>query len=210
MGTSSEGTKIIPDLTFDGTAKNWPAFKQKLLKYADSQGMLETGQSICTIFQAASASAAKSKTTKGSAVVAGSGTISLDLGTYDGKVIKEEFKKTSVVTSVALAVRGNRKDKLGSNWEDPESCGLTVDELEKAHDVLEIKYLREVNRSLARTLHEAVFSGGLETIATTRLRSILKTPQVAKIIAGEVVGGENLWSTQPWFMESTQMWARLI
>ena len=113
MGTSSEGTKMSPDLTFDGTAKNWPAFKQKLLKYADSQGfayMLEAGQSICTIFQAASASAAKSKTTKGSAVVAGSGTISLDLGTYDGKVIKEEFKKTSVVTSVALAVRGNRKD----------------------------------------------------------------------------------------------------
>ena len=84
MGTSSEGTKIIPDLTFDGTAKHWPVFKQNLLKYADSQGfayMLETGQSICTIFQAANATAAKSKTTKGSAVVAGSGTISLDLGT---------------------------------------------------------------------------------------------------------------------------------
>ena len=68
MGTSSEGTKMSPDLTFDGTAKSWPVFKQKLLKYADSQGfayMLEAGQSICTIFQAASASAAKSKTTKG-------------------------------------------------------------------------------------------------------------------------------------------------
>ena len=115
-GPSSDGTKIIPDLTFDGTPKHWPVFKQKLPKYADSQGfayMLETGQSICTIFQAASASAAKSKTTKGSAVVAGSGTISLDLGTYDDKVIKDEFKKTSVVKSVSLAVRGNRKDKLG-------------------------------------------------------------------------------------------------
>ena len=28
----------------------------------------------------------------------------------------EEFKETSVITSVALAVRGNRKDKLGANW----------------------------------------------------------------------------------------------
>ena len=99
---------------------------------------------------------------------------------------------------------------LGSNWADPERCGLTVDELEKAHDVLDVKYLREVNRTLVRTMHDAVFSGGLETIATTRLRSILKTPQVAKIIAGEVVGGENLWCTQPWLMESTQMWAKLI
>ena len=91
-------------------------FKQKMLKYADSQNfvyMLEAGQSICTIFQAASV---KSKATgKGSAVVAGSGTISLDLGTYMAKEIEDEFKKTSAITSVALAVRGNRKDKLGSS-----------------------------------------------------------------------------------------------
>ena len=128
MGTLFEGTKISQDLTLDGTAKHWPVFKQKLFKHADSQGfgyLLEAGQSICTIFQAASATAAKSKTTKGSAVVAGSGTISLDLGTYDSKVFKDEFNKTSVVTSVALAVRGNRRDKLGSNWADAERCGLT-------------------------------------------------------------------------------------
>ena len=69
-----EGTKMSPDLTFDGTARIWPVFKQKLLKYADSQGlayMLEAGQSICKIFQAASATAAKSKTTRGSAAVCG-------------------------------------------------------------------------------------------------------------------------------------------
>ena len=166
--------------------------------------MLEAGQSICTIFQTASATAAKSKATK-------SGTISLDLGTYDAKVIKDEFKKTSITTSINLAVRENRKNKLGSNWADAERCGLTEDELSKAHDVLDAKYLREVNRTLARILHDAVFSGvGLETIATTRLRSILKTLLAAKIIAGEVVGGENLWCTQPWLMESTQMWAKLI
>ena len=165
--------------------------------------MLEAGQSICTIFQAASATAAKSKATK-------SGKISLDLGTSDAKVIKDEFKKMSITTSVALAVRENRKNKLGSNWADAERCGLTEDELSKAHDVLDVKYLREVNRTLARILHDAVFSGGLETIATTRLRSILKPPLAAKIIAGQVVGGENLWCTQPWAMESTQMWAKLI
>ena len=76
--------------------------------------------------------------------------------------------------------------------------------------MLDAKYLREVNRTLARIFHDAVFSGGLETIATARLRSILKTPLAAKIIAGEVVGGENLWCAQPWLMESTQMWAKLI
>ena len=52
MGTL-EGMRMNPGLTFDGTAKEWPAFKQKLLKYADSQNfvyLLEAGQSICTIF----------------------------------------------------------------------------------------------------------------------------------------------------------------
>ena len=130
--------------------------------------MLEARQSICTIFQAASATAAKSKTTA-------EGSIALDLGTYKAKEIEDEFKKTSVITSVALAVRGNRKDKLGSNWADHERCGLSEDEL-----------------------------------ITTRLRSVLKTPLAAKIIAGEVVGGEDLWRTKPWLMESTQMWAKLI
>jgi len=154
--------------------------------------------------------AAKGKVTSKGSAVAGSGTISLDLSTYKTKEIEEEFKKTSVITSVALEVRKNHKDKLGSNWTDSEKCGLSEDELIKAHDVLDAKYLREVNRTLARTLHDAVFSGGSETIATTRLRSILKTPLAAKIIAGEVVGGENLWCTRPWLMESTQMWAKLI
>ena len=79
--------------------------------------MLEAGQSICTIFEAASAAAAKSKVTGKGSPVAGSGTISLDLSTDKAKEIEEEFKSMSVITSVALAVRENRKNKLGSNWQ---------------------------------------------------------------------------------------------
>ena len=113
--------------------------------------MLEAGQSICEIFQAASAAAAKVKVTARGSAIPGSGTISLDLSTYKDKDIEEKFKETSVITSVALEVRKNRKDKLGSNWADTERCGLTEEELIKAHDVLDAKYLREVNRTLART-----------------------------------------------------------
>ena len=65
MGTL-EGNKPM----FDGTARHWPLFKVAMRKWADLNNvgfMLEAGQSICTIFQAASASAAaKSKAaTKG-------------------------------------------------------------------------------------------------------------------------------------------------
>ena len=202
MGTV-EGNKPM----FDGTSKQWQSFKIAMRKWAGLNNVgfiLEAGQSICTIFPAASASAAKSKTaTKGS--------ISLNLETYKEKDIEDEFKKTSVTTSVALAVRRNRKEQLGSNWADAERCGLSEHELIKAHEVLDAKYLREVNRTVARTLHDAVFPiGGAETNTTTRLRSILKSPLAAKIIAGESVGEEALWSKKPWLMESTLMWAKLV
>ena len=153
--------------------------------------MLEGGHGICTIFQAASAVSAKSK----AKVFGKVGTISLNIETYAAKDITDieaEFKKTSVLTSVALAVRGNRKEKLRANWADHEKCGISEDGLIEAHNVLDVKYLREVNRSFARTLHDAAFPGGAETIATTRLRFILKTQQVAKIIAGEDIGGGEM------------------
>src|SRR6056300_1588408 len=71
-------------------------------------------------------------------------------------------------------------------------------------------YLKEVNRTLARILHDAVFPQGcVETNATSRLGSILKTKEAAKIIAGEAVDGEGLYSSQPWTMLSIQMWAKL-
>ena len=116
MGTLG-GTKMDPDLVFDGSAKQWPIFKSAMLKLADSKNlgyMLEGGHGICAIFQAASAAAARATTRSATATA----TISLDITTYNKKEIEEEFKKTSVLTSVALAVRQNRKDKLGTSWAD--------------------------------------------------------------------------------------------
>ena len=74
----------------------------------------------------------------------------LDIATYETKTIGTELKKTSVATSVSLAVRTNRKDKLGANWADHDRCGMTEDELTAAQEVLDAKYLRHVNRALTR------------------------------------------------------------
>ena len=118
MGTF-EGTRD-PDLIFDGTSKQWPLFKSAMLKLADSKNlgyMLEGGHGICAIFQAASAAAARA--------------------TRSGATATGTIKKTSVMTSVALAVRQNRKDKLGASWADAEKCGLTETTLTEAHKVLE-------------------------------------------------------------------------
>ena len=131
MGTLG-GTKMDPDLVFDGSAKQWPIFKSAMLKLADSKNlgyMLEGGHGICAMFQAASAAAARATTRSGATAT---GTISLDIETYTKKEIEEEFKKTSVMTSVALAVRQNRKDKLGASWADATKCGLTETALAEA------------------------------------------------------------------------------
>ena len=201
------GTLVGTNPQFDGSAKQWPSFKQQMLRLADAKDftyMLEGGDIICKMFQEANAAAARSKT------AGKTGTMSLDIESYEPKEVEAEFRKTSVLTSVALAVRGNRKEKLGENWADHEKCVMSEDDLIEAHKVLDVKYLREMNRLLVKMLHDAVFSGRSETIAITRLRSILKTPQVAKTIAGEEIGDEEQWSTMPWKMPSVQIFAKLI
>ena len=198
-------------IKFDGTPKAWPTFKEAMLKRADSPSegyvyMLEGGHGLCAIFQAASATAAK----KAVGAPATRSDFSLDITKYEDAWIKKELEKTSVLTSVSLALRTNRKDKLGANWADPEKCGMKEKELTDAHNVLDAKYLRMVNRALTRTLHDAVFPAGTpETIHTTKLRSILKTPEVLKILAGDALGGEQAWATEPWLMPAMQLWAKL-
>ena len=94
---------------FDGTVKMWPLFKEAMLKWADGEGfgyMLEGGQGICTIFQAASAASAKK--TKGD----DKGTISLDITAYDAKIVAADFKKTSVTTSMNVCEIQNRYSSL--------------------------------------------------------------------------------------------------
>ena len=118
--------------------------------------MLEGGHGLCAIFQAASAAAAKKAIGAPATRSDTKGTISLDITSYEDAWIKKELEKTSVPTSVSLALRTNRKDKLGANWADHEKCGMKPKELADAHGVLDAKYLRMVNRALTRTLHDAV------------------------------------------------------
>jgi hypothetical protein len=63
--------------------------------------------------------------------------------------------------------------------------GMTEEELAQAHAVLDAKRLTMVNCTVVRWLHDAVYPNASETPATIKLRSILKTPEVTKILQGE-------------------------
>ena len=60
-------------------------------------------------------------------------------------------------------------------------------------------------------MHDAVYPCASETPATIKLRSILKTPEVTKILQGEklTTESESLWAAQPWQIPAVHMYGRL-
>ena len=89
-------------------------------------------------------------------------------------------------TSVLLELIANRKTVLGAHHADHEKLNMTEDQLAHVHAVLDGKCLATVNRTVVSLLHDAVYpSNTVESPATSKLRSILKTSEVTKILQGE-------------------------
>ena len=81
---------------------------------------------------------------------------------------------------------------FGAHHADHEKLGMTEDQLALAHAFLDAKRLMMVNRTVVRLLHDAVYpSNTSESPATIKLRSILKTPEVTKILQGEKLPTES-------------------
>jgi hypothetical protein len=87
--------------------------------------------------------------------------------------------------------------------------GMTEEELARAHAVLDAKRLTMVNRTVVRWLHDAVYPNASQTPAAIKPRSILKTPEVNKILHGEKLTTESMWAAQPWQIPAVHMYGRL-
>jgi hypothetical protein len=97
-----------------------------------------------------------------------------------------------VTTSIQLELLANRKTVLGARHADHDKLGITEEELAAAHIVLDAKRLTLFNRTVVRGLYDAVYPSASETPATTKLRSILNTPEVNKILKGEKLTTESV------------------
>ena len=87
---------------------------------------------------------------------------------------------------------------------------MTEEQLAQAHAVLDVKRLAMVNRTVVRLLHDAVYpSNTVESPATIKLRSILKTLEVTQILEGEKLPTESEWAVHPWLMPAVLMYGRL-
>jgi hypothetical protein len=83
---------------------------------------------------------------------------------------------------------------------------MTEEQLTQAHAVLDVKRLAIVNRTVVRLLHDAVYpSNTVESPTTTKIRSILKTPEVTNILQGEKMPTESEWAVHPWLMPAVHM-----
>jgi hypothetical protein len=193
-------------LIFDGRPESWPPFKKALHQLLDKEGygwVVEGGDVFCAMLQAASAKAAKST------VTSGKGTVSTNVADYQKKDLQTALTNASVTTSVLLELIANRKTVLGAHHADHEKMGMTEEELAQAHAVLDAQRLTMVNRTVVRWLHDAVYPNASETPATLKLRSILKTPEVTKILQGEKLTTESLWAAQPWQIPAVHIYSRL-
>ena len=206
MGTLEKDGSSKP-LSFDGKASSWPSFKTALQKFLDKEGcswVVEGGNAFCAMLQAAAAKAAKSK------MASEKGTISTNVADYAKKDLQAAFASATVTTSVRLELISNRKTVLGAHHADNEKLGMTEDELAQAHAVLDGKRLAMVNRTVVRLLHDAVYPNNtVESPATIKLRSILKTPEVTKILQGEKMPTESEWAGNPWLIPAVLMYGRL-
>jgi hypothetical protein len=154
------------------------------------------------MLQAAAAKAAKSTTTSGK------GTVSTNVADYKEKDLQAAFASVTVTTSVLLELI--RKTVLGAHHADHEKLGMTEEQVTQAHAVLDGKRLAMVNRTVVRLLHDAVYpSNTVESPATTKLRTILKTPEVTNILQGEKLPTESEWAVHPWLMPAVHMYGRL-
>ena len=151
---------------------------------------MEGGDACCAMLPAANAEAAKS-TTK-----SGTGTVSTNVADYNTRDLQKAFANASVTTSIQLELLANRKTVLGANHADHDKLGMTEEELAAAHAVFDAKRRTPFNRTVVQGLYDAVYSSASETPATTKLRSILKTPEFNKILKGEKLTTESVWAAR--------------
>jgi hypothetical protein len=205
-GTLAKAGSDPPKLNLDGKPESWPTFKKALYQLLDKEGygwIVEGGDVFCAMLQAASAKAAKSKEKSGK------GTVSTNVADYDTKDLQKAFARASVTTSIQLELLANRKTVRGAHHADHGKLGMMEDEVAAAHAVLDDKRLMLVNRTVVRGLYDAVYSNASETPATTKLRSILKTPEVTKILVGEKLTTESVWAVHPWHIPAVYIYGRL-
>ena len=137
---------------------------------------------------------------------------------YTDEALHKWFEERDFATNLMLSLNKNRLASLGSNFCDYTKLGFRDEAgLKEAHKAVDLAYLRKINRSACKLLHHAVFDHPWkETVARTKLHSILITNQGAEILKGAVDDDDLHWiddSTRagtPWEIPAVQIWDKIF
>ncbi len=130
---------------------------------------------------------------------------------YTNDTLNEWFEDKDIATGLQLSLNKNRLTSLGSNFTDYKKFGFKDEAaLAKAHKSIDLKYLRQLNRMVARLLYDAVLepSSKVDTPAQNKLNGILRNSEVSQILRVAVDNDEE-WLAQPWKIPALQIWAKM-
>ena len=230
MNASKLVTMDDPKLYFSGESKDWSRFKQDIQSRADrydTTWLFEGGRQWALflarqIKDKTGTDAAKKKAlAREEDPKDDSNYVPTSCDDYTDVALHKWFEERDFATNLMLSLNKNRLASLGSNFCDYTKLGFKDEAaLKKAHKAVDIAYLRKVNRSACKLLHNAVFDHpSKETAGRTKLHSILKTNEVAEILKGAVDDDDLDWidmdttpprAGTPWEMPAVQIWGKLF
>jgi len=211
----------MEDKDFSGETKDWPAFKDAIQSRADKHDttwLFEGGRALAEFFarQLKEKTGTERKTRKKALerekAESDSNHVPTSVDAYTKAALKEWFEDKDIATGLLLSLNKNRLTSLGSNFTDYKKFGFKdEDALAKDHKSIDLKYLRQLNRMVARLLHDAVFepSSKVDTPAQSKLNGILRNSEVSQILRGTVDDDDEEWLAQPWKIPALQIWAKM-
>ena len=168
-------------LVFSGETKDWPAFKDAIQLGADkldTTWLFEGGRALAEFFarqlkeKTGTEKKIRKKALEREKAESDSNHVPTTVDAYTEAALKEWFEDKDIATGLQLSPNKNRLTSLGSNFTDFKKLGFKdEDALAKAHKSIDLKYLRQLNRMVARLLHDAVFepSSKADTPAQSKL-----------------------------------------
>ena len=133
-------------------------------------------------------------------------------GSTKDEALKAWFDERDFATDLLLSLNKNRLASLGSNFCDLTKLGFRdAAAFAKAHKAVDRMYLRKINKTACKLLHDSLFDHPTkETAARTKLHSVLKTNEVVEILKGAVEDDDDDWITEPLDIPAVQIWGQIF
>jgi hypothetical protein len=154
MGNSKKGTAVEEKVVFTGNQQDFEKFRtwfHNEMDEKDRQWITLAAQTIVKVFQdIVTERTAKNTTTP----------MQTDLHKFSDrriKTVQEAIRQYGAPVTLDLTLVKNKKDVIGSAWDESDNLKITEDHLKTWHDNIDQSYIVKVNRAVLKILHNAIY-----------------------------------------------------